>query len=126
MTVFLGIGLVACGTSSPAKSGSGTAATTVTTAGSTTATTGAGATASNAITIKSFKFTPSPASAKAGATVTVSNGDGTDHSLTADDGSFDTGVFSSGTKTITVSKAGSFSYHCKIHNFMTGVIQVSG
>jgi plastocyanin len=85
-----------------------------------------GATATNAIAIQSFKFNPDHASAKAGATITVTNGDGTDHSLTADDGSFDTGVFSGGTKTITLSKAGSFSYHCKIHNFMTGVIQVSG
>ncbi len=125
MSAVIGLGLTACGSSSPAKVTSPTTAPTG--AGATTATTAAtGAQSTNAIKIQSFKFTPSPASAKVGDTITVTNADGTDHSLTADDGSFDSGVFSGGTKTFTVSKAGSIKYHCRIHNFMTGVIQVSG
>ena len=55
----------------------------------------------------------------------VANEDGTNHSMTADDGSFDTTIFSSGSKPITFTKAGEIKVHCEIHNFMTGVIQVT-
>ncbi len=70
-------------------------------------------------------FQRSPAHVKAGTTITVTNDDSTNHSLTATDGSFDTGVYSSGSKTITIAKAGTYSIHCRIHNFMTGTIIVS-
>ena len=78
-----------------------------------------------AITIKSFSFSPNPLVAKVGDTVTVTNLDGTNHTVTAIDGSFDTGPFSAGSKTFRLTKAGTFNFHCNIHNFMTGVIQVS-
>jgi plastocyanin len=77
------------------------------------------------ITIKSFAFTPSPLTAKTGDSIKVTNEDGTNHSVTADDGSFDTDPFDSGTKTISLTKAGTIAYHCKIHSSMKGVIQVS-
>lgn len=77
------------------------------------------------LTIKSFSFSPNPLAAKVGDTVTVTNLDGTNHTVTAIDGSFDTGPFSGGSKTFRLTKAGTFNFHCNIHNFMTGVIQVS-
>jgi plastocyanin len=52
----------------------------------------------------------------------VTNSDSTNHSMTANDGSFDTGVFSSGSKTIQLPKAGTFMFHCRIHSFMTGTV----
>ncbi len=70
-------------------------------------------------------YQPNPVHVKAGTTITVTNLDGTDHSLTADNGSFDTGVFSTGSKTITITKAGTYTFHCRIHNFMTGTIIAS-
>ncbi len=73
----------------------------------------------NAIAIKDFKFAPSPLDAKVGDTITVTNDDNTDHQLKANDSSFDTGAFSSGSKTITVMTAGTFAYHCAIHDYMT-------
>jgi plastocyanin len=82
-------------------------------------------TAGHDITIRNFKFAPNPLTVKVGGTVAVTNGDGTNHSLTADDGSFDTGVFSSGSRTIQLPRAGTFTFHCKIHNFMTGTVDVS-
>jgi len=122
---LLTFGLGACGKSSTASTSTTSAAggtgTTASAGGSTTA---PGA-AAGAISISNFKFVPSPAQAKVGDTITVTNKDGTDHSFTADDGSFDTGVFSSGSKTIKVTKAGTVSVHCRIHNFMTGSIVVS-
>ncbi len=120
--VVLSLGVGACGKSSTSASSS-TPTTAAAAAGATT-TPGAAAKA-GAINIHSFMFQPNPTTAKVGDTITVTNQDGTDHSLTATDGSFDTGVFSSGSKTITLTKAGTFTYHCKIHNFMTGTITVS-
>jgi plastocyanin len=79
-----------------------------------------------AITISAFHFSPDPLTAKVGDVVTVTNNDAINHTLTANDGSFDTGVFSSGSKAIHLIKAGIFAYHCNIHAFMTGTIRVSG
>ena len=61
---------------------------------------------------------------KAGDTITVTNDDGTAHTLTADDGRFDTGNLAGGAaKTITVAAPGTYAYHCDIHNYMTGKIE---
>ena len=79
-----------------------------------------------AIAIKDFKFSPNPLNAKVGDTITVTNQDNTDHELKANDGSFDAGRFATGNGTFTVTKAGTFAYHCDVHDYMTGVIQVAG
>ena len=48
------------------------------------------------------------------------------HTVTADDGSFDGGPLATGaTFSQTFSTAGTFSYHCKIHPSMTATITVS-
>jgi plastocyanin len=77
------------------------------------------------VTIKSLKFSPDPLTAKVGDTVTVSNEDGFAHTFTADDNSFDTGSFASGSKTVKLTKAGTIAYHCNIHSSMHGTLQVS-
>jgi hypothetical protein len=58
--------------------------------------------------------------------VFVWKGPDTDHSATADDGSFDTGTGPSLNDTYGVSftKVGTFPFHCKVHAFMTGTITV--
>jgi plastocyanin len=120
--LVLSLGASACGSSSKSPTTTATTAGgSATTAGATGTTAGSAATAGT-IHISGFKFVPTPAQVKVGQTITVTNDDNTDHSLSAVDGSFDTGVFSGGTKTITVTKAGTFAVHCKIHNFMTGSI----
>ena len=68
-------------------------------------------------------------------TATVKKGDsiewdwtdqGSQHSVTADDGSFDSCLLSAGGKfTVTFSNGGTFNYHCTIHANMTGTITVS-
>jgi plastocyanin len=78
------------------------------------------------ITIHNFNF-GAPITVKMGTTVTVKNTDSTAHTVTADDKSFDTGPIPPGkTATITVAKAGTVKFHCNIHNYMTGSIQVTG
>jgi len=81
---------------------------------------------STAITIKGFAFQPTELRAKVGDTITVTNADGTDHTLTAVDGSFTTDRFSTGTKTVKVTAPGRFEFKCDVHGFMPhGFIQVS-
>ena len=80
------------------------------------------------VAIQNFKFNPEPLNAKQGSKVTVAIlDDGIPHSVTADDGSFDTGIFmkTNGPKTITVSKTGTIKYHCQVHSFMHGTIDAS-
>lgn len=89
---------------------------------------GTGAAAKNGteVTIKNFAFSPTPLRVKAGATVTVANHDSTAHTLTADDGAFDTGWLDGGTQTkIAIDTPGKYAYHCDIHNSMTGVIEAT-
>ncbi len=79
------------------------------------------------VVIKNFKFEPANLRVAPGAKVTVKNEDGAAHTLTADDRSFDTGnIEGKAQKEITASKAGQVAYKCDIHQYMTGVIQVSG
>ena len=64
-------------------------------------------------------------SVSVGYTVTWANVDGTDHTVTADDDSFDSGTLSDGsTFEQTFDEAGEFTYHCEIHSSMTGTITV--
>jgi plastocyanin len=80
----------------------------------------------DAITIDNFKFGPATLTVKQGASVTVTNRDSTTHTATADGGAFDTGDLDPGaSKTITLSRAGRYAYHCQIHAFMKGTIVVS-
>ena len=69
------------------------------------------------LTIANFEFAPDTLEVKVGDTITVDNKDQTEHTVTAQDKSFDTGSFT-GTKTFTVTKAGTFTYICEIHPFM--------
>ena len=98
------LGLAGCGGSTPAAPASGTAAN---------------------VSIKNFSFSPAILTAKVG-TLTVMNNDTTDHTMTDSGGAFDTGHIAPGTtRSITVTKAGTYSYHCNIHSSMKGTIQVS-
>ena len=77
-----------------------------------------------AVSIKNFQYSPNPVSVKVGAKVTVTNDDGTVHTLTANDGQFDTGDLDGGASgTITITKPGTYAYFCNIHNYMTGTIE---
>ena len=70
-----------------------------------------------------------PAAAKifTGAQVTWINNDSVQHTATAEDTSFDTGLIAPGQKaTITVNQAGTIKYICTIHPWMTATLTSSG
>ena len=80
---------------------------------------------STEIVIKDFAFAPARLEAKAGTPVEVRNEDDAAHTVTASDKSFDTGTLDGGgSKTITPSKAGTYSYVCSIHQYMKGELVV--
>ena len=55
--------------------------------------------------------------------MTWTNNDTVQHTVTADDGSFDTGLISPGQKaTVTVNEAGTIKYICTIHPWMTATL----
>ncbi len=80
------------------------------------------------VTVKDFKYAPPSIGTTVGAKLTFKNTDNAGHTATADTRSaFDTGAISHGqTKAITLSKAGTFAYHCDFHPFMHGTVVVRG
>jgi len=77
------------------------------------------------IVISNFTFSPSTLHVAPGTTITIANNDGVTHTVTADDKSFDSGQIAGGaTATVTLRAPGKYTYHCDIHNYMTGTIEV--
>ncbi|MGH2560746.1 MAG: cupredoxin domain-containing protein [Thermomicrobiales bacterium] len=78
-----------------------------------------------AVNIADFAFDPGSIEIAAGATVTWTNNDTAPHTVTADDGSFDSGTLEPGdTFSWTFEQAGSVAYHCAIHPEMTASVEV--
>ena len=73
------------------------------------------------------KYDPTPTTAKVGDTVKWAFADdASQHTVTADDSSFDSGQKNKGeTFTFKFDKAGTFAYHCTLHANMKGTITVS-
>lgn len=90
---------------------------------------GAGGGSGNAIAIQNFAFMPNSTTVKVGTTVTWTNQDSSTHTAKADSGDpdmFDTGNLSQGKSgTFTFQKAGTYKYHCDIHQYMTATITVT-
>jgi plastocyanin len=83
-----------------------------------------------------LRFDPAVLSVPAGTTLLVANVGGKPHTLTADDGAFDTGVvepgaeggrFAGSNASVTLNQAGTFAFHCEVHpEAMKGEVTVSG
>ncbi|MGW1177907.1 cupredoxin domain-containing protein [Kitasatospora sp. NPDC002543] len=80
-----------------------------------------------AVAIRDFSFEPADLTVRPGTVVTVTNTGTTPHTLTAQDGTFDTGPVAPGaTATVTApSQPGASSYLCAFHHFMRGTLTVS-
>jgi plastocyanin len=83
-----------------------------------------------------LRFDPPELEVAAGTTLLVANVGGKPHTLTADDGSFDTGLVEPGAQggrfagknaSVTLNQAGTFKFHCEVHPAaMKGVVTVTG
>lgn len=78
------------------------------------------------IKISNSTFEPSMLTVKAGQSVTVTNLDIMGHSVTADNGEFDTSIIANG-ETVTLvapTVPGTYTYHCIAHPNMKGTLVV--
>lgn len=117
-----------CGSSSKTSSttttkASGSKSTTAPAAG------GAKSAGGSTVDIKGFAFSPKDLKVSAGTRVTWTNEDSADHTSTSDKGapaSWDSGHVAKGKKfSFTFAKKGTYKYHCDIHTYMTGTVDVS-
>jgi plastocyanin len=75
--------------------------------------------------LTNWHFDPADITVAAGSTVVWHNSGHEEHSVTADDNSFDSGLKSPGTDfQRSFPKLGVYSYHCRPHPWMTGRIHV--
>jgi uncharacterized membrane protein len=76
--------------------------------------------------MKGIRFQPAELTVHPGETVEFKNEDIVAHTVTADDGSFDSGLIQPGSSwKMTVQKAGTIAYHCTPHPNMKAVLIVS-
>ena len=88
-------------------------------------TNGTGGPAPNAVLIQNMAFDPATITVDAGTTVTWTNKDVIAHTVTSDNGLFNSGnIGSNGTYSYTFLTAGSFPYHCSIHTSMKATVAV--
>jgi plastocyanin len=77
------------------------------------------------VTMQGDMFRPANLEVPIGTTVTWNNDDNDVHTVTADNGSFNSGDLDPGdTYTYTFSQQGTFSYHCQHHAGMVGTVTV--
>jgi len=99
-------------------------------------TTGAGASTAAAgaakspatIKIVDFVYDPTPTTVRAGQKISVPNADAAPHTITdaAAGKAFDSGTIKGkATGSLTIGKAGTYSYICEFHPFMKGAITVT-
>ena len=71
-------------------------------------------------------FSPNPTTMRVGQTVAWKNTDTTAHDATQDASKFQTGTVNAGatSNALTMSAAGTFTYHCTIHPGMVGTLVV--
>ena len=75
--------------------------------------------------MRNLAFVPGTIEIQAGTTVEWTNNDPLSHSVTADDGSFSSGLIGSGRKWRHLfDKPGTYTYHCTPHPFMKGTVVV--
>lgn len=77
------------------------------------------------VDIGNVAYTPEKITAHAGDTVEWKNKDFIAHTATADNKDWDLLLQPNQTKSTTVKKPGTYSYYCKFHPNMKGVIEVS-
>ncbi|HEX7051172.1 MAG TPA: cupredoxin family copper-binding protein [Longimicrobiales bacterium] len=76
-------------------------------------------------TIKNLAFAPAEIQVAPGTTVVWTNNDPLAHTVTADDGTFDSGNIEPGASwSHTFTEPGRYAYHCTPHPFMTAVVVV--
>jgi plastocyanin len=91
----------------------------------TTSTTTSSPVSGSYVSLVNLAFSPATLTVKVGTTITWTNNDSMTHTVTSDNGVFDSGNLTPGqTFSYTFNNAGTFTYHCVIHSYMKGTIIV--
>ena len=110
------------------NNGTGYASPTPSAASTSTSPSASGSTssASHAIDIANFAFAPQTMIVHVGDTITWTNSDSMAHTVTSTDGGpLNSGnIAQGGSYSYTFTKAGTYTYDCTIHTYMTGTITV--
>ena len=81
--------------------------------------------AGSVVEMRAMAFAPLRIEVNAGATVAFTNRERLEHTVTANDGSWDSGpIAPGGTWRHTFAQPGTYPFHCTPHPFMTGVVVV--
>jgi plastocyanin len=122
VTLLLALAMASCGSGSSNNGGGdyappgGSPAASPTATAETTATGTSTAAATASVMMKNIKFDPDSLTVAAGTTVTWTNEDSVAHTVTSDDGLFDSGNINKGdTFSYTFDKPGTYDYHCTLH-----------
>jgi plastocyanin len=116
--VLLVVGVAACGSDDDSSSGDAT---------TTTTTTGAGGAEEYVVVAKDFSLTD--LTVEPGEEFTLDNQGDSTHTLTADDGSFDSGEIAPGEQSDLLTppdEPGEYPFHCEIHSSMKATLTVEG
>jgi plastocyanin len=77
------------------------------------------------VKISGYAFAPASVTVGAGSRITFTNHDATAHTATSNKPAFDTGTVKPGqSATLTLRKAGTYTYYCQFHAFMHGTVIV--
>ncbi|MDP4266651.1 MAG: cupredoxin domain-containing protein [Bacteroidota bacterium] len=80
---------------------------------------------SNSVIMSNITFSPSSLTVSKGTTVTWTNKDNVTHTVTSDNGVFDSGDLTvNKTFSYTFNTSGTFNYHCKYHPGMVASVTV--
>jgi plastocyanin len=81
--------------------------------------------ATRGVSIRDFAFAPKTVEIRVGDRVTWTNRDAVEHTATARNGSFDTGLLGEGeSRSVRFTAAGTYRYVCTPHPSMTGTVVV--
>lgn len=117
----------ACSSSSSGGGGGSSSSASSSSGSSAPASSGGSVSSSKAVTVdvKNFSFNPQNLTISTGTKVTWKFEDSADHNVTANDGTFkSTDLNDNKTFSYTFNKAGTYSYICTIHQYMTASITV--
>ena len=77
------------------------------------------------VQVTGYAYSPDRITVRAGTRITFTNHDPTAHTATSDNGGFDTMTIAPhSSRTIRITRPGTYPYHCVFHAFMTGTITV--
>ncbi len=83
------------------------------------------AAAPDTVEMADIKFNPATITVAQGTELVFDNSDAAPHTVTADDGSVDSGIIDPG-KAFTLKVEEAFEYHCEVHPAMKAAVELEG